>query len=219
MAELRTEEEQLDAIKRWWKENGTALVAGVALAAAGIFGWNAWQNYQENQAEAASLRYQQLVNLADAEMLGDDELAQARALADEIVDNHGRTLYADMARLIDARLAVAQDDHDAAQAALRSVIENSRRDYLKGLARLRLARLQVAQGDAEAALETLGSDIPDALAAQRADIRGDAQLALGREDQAREAWREALTHAEQRDQPIYGVQLKLEDLGVEEAIL
>ena len=42
MAELRTEEEQLEAIKRWWKENGTSLIAGVAIAAAGVFGWNAW---------------------------------------------------------------------------------------------------------------------------------------------------------------------------------
>ncbi|MDX1713508.1 MAG: tetratricopeptide repeat protein, partial [Halomonas venusta] len=80
MAELRSEEEQLEVIKRWWKENGTSLIAGAVLAAAGVFGWNAWQNYQEGQAEAASVRYQQLVNMTAGNTLADDQLANAREL-------------------------------------------------------------------------------------------------------------------------------------------
>ncbi|MCE8020956.1 tetratricopeptide repeat protein [Halomonas sp. MCCC 1A11036] len=214
MAELRTEEEQLEAIKRWWKENGTSLIAGVAIAIAGVVGWNAWQNYQDNQAEAASMRYQHLINLADG-----GNVDEARSLVVEITDNHGRTLYADLARLIDARLAVEEGDLSEARQVLESVIESSGRDYVQGLARLRLARLQVADGDADGALETLARDVPAALAAQQADVRGDALRALGRDDEARQAWQEALAVAEQRNQPIYGVQLKLDDLGVEEATL
>ncbi len=214
MAELRTEEEQLEAIKRWWKENGTSLIAGVAIAIAGVVGWNAWQSYQENQAQAASLRYQQLVNLADS-----GETDEARSLVGEITDNHDDTLYADLARLIDARLAVDEGDLEEARQALEGVIEASGRDYMQGVARLRLARLQVADGDAEGALDTLARDIPAALSAQQADVRGDALRTLGRDDEARQAWQEALAVAEQNNQPIYGVQLKLDDLGVEEATL
>jgi predicted negative regulator of RcsB-dependent stress response len=214
VAELRTEEEQLDAIKRWWKENGTSLIAGVAIAVAGVVGWNAWQNYQENQAQSASMRYQHLVSLTDG-----GNIDEARSLVVEITDNHGRTLYADLARLIDARLAVDAGDLDEAQRVLEGVIDSSNREYVQGLARLRLARLQIAEGNAEAALDTLARDIPAALAAQQADLRGDAMKALGREDEARQAWQEALAVAEQRDQPIYGVQLKLDDLGAEEVSL
>ncbi|WP_445004930.1 YfgM family protein [Halomonas mongoliensis] len=214
MAELRTEEEQLEALKRWWKENGVSLIAGVAIAAAGVVGWNAWQSYQENQASAASARYQYLINLTAGSELDAASLAEARELVVEITDNHGKTLYADLARLIDARLAVADEDLSGARAALEAVIEASNRDYVKGLARLRLARLQVAQGDAEAALSTLGAGVPEALAAQRAEVRGDAYHALGREGDAGEAWREALDLAEARDQPLYGVQLKLDNLGL-----
>ncbi|MDI5984737.1 tetratricopeptide repeat protein [Halomonas sp. M4R5S39] len=219
MAELRTEEEQLDAIKRWWKENGTSLIAGVAIAAAGVFGWNAWQNYQENQAQAASMRYQQLINQTAGNELDEADIGEARALVAEIIDSHGKTLYADLARLVDARLAVAQGDQAAARDALEGAIDASSRDYVQGLARLRLARLQVADGDAEAALATLDAGVPEALAAQRADVRGDAYHALGREDEAREAWNEALGLAEERDQPLYGVQLKLDNLGFDEATL
>ncbi len=215
MAELRTEEEQLDALKRWWKENGVSLIAGVAIAAAGVLGWNAWQNYQENQASAASARYQHLINLTAGDETDAARLAEARELVVEITDNHGRTLYADLARLIDARLAVAQEDPAGARAALESVIDASDRDYVKGLARLRLARLQIAEGDAEAALATLEAGVPESLAAQHAEVRGDAHHALGREGDAGEAWREALGLAEARDQPLYGVQLKLDSLGLE----
>ena len=76
----RSEEEQLDIVKRWWKENGTSLIAGAALAAAGVFGWNAWQNYQQGQSEAASVRYQQLVNVATANELDEQQTASAREL-------------------------------------------------------------------------------------------------------------------------------------------
>lgn len=219
MAELRTEEEQLEAIKRWWKENGMALVAGVVIAAAGFFGWNAWQDYQANQAEASSLRYQQLINLASQDDLEEADRDRAFELIDEIIDQHGDTLYADLAGLIEARLAVAQDDLVAAQAALGDVIGRTSRDYIQSLARLRLARLQLATEDPEAALSTLDEDIAESLAAQRADIRGDAYLALEREDEAREAYREAFALADEHDQPLYGVQLKLDNLGTQEATL
>lgn len=145
MAELRTEEEQLDAIKRWWKENGTALIAGVAIAIAAVVGWNAWQSYQENQAQAASMRYQHLVNLTAEAELDATRVSEAQALVAEITDSHSRTLYADLARLIDARLAVSQGELGQARDTLESLIDASRRDYIQGLARLRLARLQLEE--------------------------------------------------------------------------
>lgn len=214
MAELRTEEEQVEALKRWWKENGLSLIAGVVIAGAGVLGWNAWQGYQENQATAASMRYQQLVNLTAGNALDEAQLPEARALVEEIVEEHGKTLYADLARLVDARLAVAQGDLAGARERLQALADADSRGYVGGLARLRLGRLLVADGDAEAALDALESGVPEALAAQRAEVRGDALHALGREADAAAAWREALDLAETNDQPLYGVQLKLDNLGL-----
>ncbi|MEQ5803637.1 tetratricopeptide repeat protein [Halomonas sp. H10-9-1] len=219
MAELRTEEEQVEALKRWWKENGLSLIAGVVIAGAGVLGWNAWQSYQENQATAASMRYQQLINLTAGNALDEAQLPEARALVDEIVDAHGKTLYADLARLVDARLAVAQGDLAGARERLQSLADAGADDYVAGLARLRLARLLVADGDAEAALTALESGVPEALAAQRAEVRGDAYHALERREEAATAWREALALAEANDQPLYGVQLKLDSSGLESSEL
>ncbi|BCB06735.1 GTP-binding protein [Vreelandella venusta] len=216
MAELRSEEEQLEVIKRWWKENGTSLIAGAVLAAAGVFGWNAWQNYQEGQAEAASVRYQQLVNMTAGNTLADDQLANARELIDDITSDHGDTLYAELAQLLGARLAVQQGDLEAAKSALENVAGASSRRYVKSLAWLRLARIEIANGNPQAALSLLDESISDALAAQRANVRGDAYAALDQTEQARDAWQTALELAQTQNQPLYGVQLKLDDLGVEE---
>ncbi|WP_062359906.1 YfgM family protein [Vreelandella aquamarina] len=217
MAELRSEEEQLEVVKRWWKENGTSLIAGAVLAAAGVFGWNAWQNYQEGKSEAASARYQQLINMTAGTTLEEDQLSAAQALIDELTDDYGNTLYAELAQLLEARLAVQQGDLSAAKQALQDVASNSSRRYVQSLAWLRLARIEVAEGNPEAALALLDQPIPDALAAQQANVRGDAFLAQNQPEQARDAWQTAQSIAQTQNQPLYGVQFKLDDLGAEEA--
>lgn len=219
MAELRTEEEQLEAIKRWWKDNGTSLIAGVAIAAAGVFGWNAWQNYQDNRAEAASVRYQELVNLTTSNANDEAMLAQARDVATEITDEYDGTLYSELAQLLDARLAVQQQDLESASRALEQLIDDSSRLYVQSLARLRLARLAIAGDEPQEALDLLQQPIVDALAAQRDDLRGDAHFALDQHEDARNAWQNALTLAQEQSQPLYGVQLKLDDLGTKETAL
>ena len=217
MAELRSEEEQLEVVKRWWKENGTSLIAGAVLAAAGVFGWNAWQNYQEGKSEAASARYQQLINMTAGTTLEEDQLSAAQALIDELTDDYGNTLYAELAQLLAARLAVQQGDLSAAKQALQDVASNSSRRYVQSLAWLRLARIEVAEGNPEAALALLDQPISDALAAQQANVRGDAFLAQNQPEQARDAWQTAQSIAQTQNQPLYGVQFKLDDLGAEEA--
>lgn len=216
MVELRSEEEQLDAVKRWWKENGISLIAGAVLAAAGVFGWNAWQNYQQGQAEAASMRYQQLANMTAGGELDEEQLANARELASEINAEHDGTLYAELALLLDARLAVQQGNLEGARTALENVADSSRR-YVQSLAWLRLARVELADGNAEQALALLDKPISDALAAQRANVRGDAFAAQGDTDAARDAWETAVEVSQNQDQSLYGVQFKLDDLGAEEA--
>jgi len=219
VAELRTEEEQLEAIKRWWKENGTSLIVGAVLAGAGVFGWNAWQDYQANQSAAASASYQELLDLSSREQLDDGARSRASTLVDDLAENHGGSLYADLAQLLDAGLQVKAGELGAAREALETVIEGSDDGYLVGLARLRLARLQSAEGNHDTALATLDGDLPEALAAQRANVRGDVLIASGQSDAARDAWQQARSLAEELQQPLYGVELKLDDLGAQEATL
>jgi len=217
VAELRTEEEQLDAIKEWWKSNGSALLVGIVIAAAGVFGWQAWQRYQEGQSAEASNAYQQLIAIASSDTLDDNARKQAFDLADGLQSDHGDTLYADLAGLLEAKIAVNADNTDRARQALSDVIDDSGRPYMQGLARIDLARLQIASDDPNQALKTLEDAVPGALEAQRQSVLGDAYLALERPDDARKAYQQAQSLAQDADQTIYGLQLKLDDLGAKDA--
>ena len=42
----RTEEEQVEALKAWWRENGKSTVVAIAMAVMGVFGWQGWQKQQ-----------------------------------------------------------------------------------------------------------------------------------------------------------------------------
>nr|WP_286009710.1 tetratricopeptide repeat protein [Salinicola sp. S1-1-2] len=214
---MRTEEEQLDAIKQWWKDNGTALIVGILVAVAGVLGWQAWQRYQDGQAADASATYQQLMAVAGGENLDDNAREQALTLVDTLRDEHGGTLYADMAGLLEAKIAVEAGDNAQARDALNAVVSSSDRDYIRALARIDLARIEIADGEAQAALDTLDGEVPGALAAQRQSVIGDAYVALERPQDARDAYQQAQRLAQDADQTIYGLQLKLDDLGVEDA--
>ena len=56
-----TEDEQLADFKEWWSRNGKPLVTGGLLALVIVFGWQAFQKYQSNQSQGASMLYQQLL--------------------------------------------------------------------------------------------------------------------------------------------------------------
>lgn len=61
---MQTEDEQIAQLKDWWDRNGKPLLAGGVLALVAVFGWQGWQKYQVNQAQSASVIYQQLLETA-----------------------------------------------------------------------------------------------------------------------------------------------------------
>jgi len=62
VAAYDTEEQQIEELKKWWKENGIRVALGVAIGLGLIFGWQQWQSHTEQQAQSASGSYQQVLN-------------------------------------------------------------------------------------------------------------------------------------------------------------
>ena len=61
---VESDEEQLELIKKWWEENGTSLVTAIVLALGVTFGYRAWVDNVRETAEAASAKYENLVQAA-----------------------------------------------------------------------------------------------------------------------------------------------------------
>lgn len=187
MAEFETEEQQMEALRKWWQENGRGVLVGVVLGLGAVGGWRGWIYYSQVQAESASAIYHEMIESLMAEKY-DDIAAQAQ----EIIDDYARTPYADLAALGDARAAVAQEDYERARSRLEWARDNANQENIRYIARLRLARVQRQLGDVDQALTTLDIAFPVAFVAAAEELRGDLYLAKGDRDKARDAYGKAL---------------------------
>nr|WP_272891777.1 tetratricopeptide repeat protein [Stutzerimonas stutzeri] len=209
-----TDEEQLAQVKEWWQRNGKPLLLGGALALVLVFGWQFWQKHQLNQAQSASVAYQQLLNAALNE--GEVDAAEVSRLGTLLQKEFAGTHYAQYGSLFVAKVAVESGRLDEAATELQAVLDKPADKTLEELARQRLARILAAQNKAEEGLALLKGEAAEAFAASREELRGDLLVKLERPDEAHAAYSKAKELLSQ-DAAIGGLQLKLDDLARGEA--
>jgi predicted negative regulator of RcsB-dependent stress response len=208
--ELMDEHEKGEHVRAWLRQNGSAIVTGVAIGLAGIFGWQWYQRSQIEHRVTAATQYQALTDAVERK-----EADAVAALATELGKNYQDTPYAALAALQLADIKLAAGDTAAASEALRSVQGLSKDAALVGLANLRAARIALSGGDAEAALKLADAVPKDMYAGFVAEVKGDAMRALKRDDDARQAYQDALTALDTGAPNRRIVEMKLADLGGE----
>jgi len=171
---LLTEREQWEAFKRWVRENGLAVVAGVAIAALGFGGYRWWQARENNADLAAGAMFVQMESAFEQ-----GNSTQAFILVGDLERQYPSSPYADQARLASAKAFVGDGDLARAADELQDVMQHSHDPVLRLIARQRLARVQTAEHQPSAAIATLNGANPGALASQYAQARGDAYYAMG----------------------------------------
>lgn len=194
MADHLTDEEQLQQLKNWWKENGTSLIAAILLGLIAYFGYQWWENYQRQQAEQASALYAELqesIEVKQGETLSDDKRTTANYLIKQLQDEYATTQYAINANFIAAKIAVDADDLAAAVTPLSWVIDNGD-SSAKALAELRLARVYIALKQYDDALNQLTTEKADNYVSLVAELKGDAYMGLENWVAARTAYQEAI---------------------------
>jgi predicted negative regulator of RcsB-dependent stress response len=199
-----TEEQQVEALKKWWQENGRYLIAGVVLGLGILFGWNSWKNHKETQGMAASDLYSQLTKAVES-----SSLENAKAFEEKLVQDYDGTPYAALGALTIARLYVEQDNLAEAEAKLRWTMDNADELELKEVSRIRLAQVLVAAEKYDDALSLLDG-LPTSYTSLTEELRGDVFRAQGKIDEARTAYDRALLTAGGRSEYL---QLKRDALG------
>lgn len=205
MSVYQTEEEQVEAIKKWWKENGTSVVAGVVIGLGAVFSWQGWNSYQDRLGGEASVAFSQLVGSVNSNSRSEAASKQAELLRME----YESTSYAVIAAMTQARLKLEQGDSVAARSQLEWAMQNSSDASLKTLARLNLARILLSEGDYAAASE-LADVTSGGFAGQFAELRGDIAAAQQQLMPARDAYSQALSQNVGNPER---VQMKLDDLA------
>lgn len=208
MEGYRTDEEQVEQLKKWWEENGKSIIAGITIGLIAIFGWRGWQDHLVTQGEQASDLYEQMT----AE-IRQGKGTDVEAIAKQLNQDYKSTPYSTFSSLLQAREAVEKDDIDSAIIHLQWVLDNTDSDEFRHLARLRLSRLLLIEGNKDAALSLIEKVDSGKFAASYHELRGDILLQQGNSKAAQDAYAQALAtqNSIRGNQSI--VQMKLDDLG------
>lgn len=219
MAINAAEEETIEALKKWWEDNGKQLMLAVVVIVGGYGGWTFWQDSQTAKSNAASDLYEEILVLVNTDPLATANGVNAEPIIDlamELRDEHSDTSYARFAALFAAQQQVLQSDLDGAEESLRWILDNPREGLLVspdiGLqltTTLRLGRVLLAKGDNEAALEVATSIAPEDFEPGFAELQGDIYLAMGRNFEAKESYQAAQQAGSNSD----GLRMKLDNLA------
>ncbi|GAB6139630.1 tetratricopeptide repeat protein [Methylosoma difficile] len=200
-----TEEEQLEALKRWWKANSATTIVGVVMGVAIILGWNYWQSYQQERLQQASNAFVELNRAVAA-----NKKDSVEKLAEQLQTEYGSTHYAAYGQLLQAKFKAEQGDLPGARKILETVSASSDKE-ISNIAKIRLVRLMMANKEFEQGLKLVNEIDPASsvhFANQYDELVGDLYVALNRPEQARTSYLKAQENGHQS--PL--LQAKIDDL-------
>ncbi|EJL6635118.1 YfgM family protein [Vibrio cholerae] len=198
-----TEEQQVEAIKDWWKENGKAVIFGAVIGLGGLFGWRYYQDSVVAAQEAASQSYSKAMDALQAKGIESEGTIQT------FIDVNKETEYAVLAAMQLAKAQVDAGQLDEALAQLEWAKGATKDAALKPLLTFRVARLQAEQGQFDDALTQLTSIQEKSWAGRVAELRGDILMRKGDSAAAYAAY----TEAQQAEDASQTLQMKLDDLA------
>lgn len=203
------EEETLEALKKWWEENGRNLIVAFVVLFAGYTGWLLWANARADAAATASDLYEEILTLSLAEpgaILSEEDSNRVLAISQQLRSEFDASIYARFAALFAAQQEAERGNLADAEANLQWVLDNPEQGMFgevdEGLlltTSLRLGRVILAQGDAERALSLINAVDPKEFEAGFAELRGDIYVAMDRFIDARDAYIAAQQAGSQSD--------------------
>ena len=210
MVEIYDAHEQGEVVKKWLRENGSAIIMGLVIAFGGLFGFKQWQAWQANNKQQAYAQFEGV-----SQFLTAGKLDAAMDDFQSLQEKHGGSPYASLAALEMGRARLESKQADLAAKNYRYAMEHGKPKALRMVARERLARILLDQNKAEDALKTIeGETEISGFEARYAETRGDILYALGRKKEAIGAYQSALDALESGVGDRASLILKLESLGV-----
>ncbi len=198
-----TEEQQVEAIKDWWKENGKAVIIGAVVGLGGLFGWRYYQDTVIQASETASQSYTTAMNTLQ------EKGVDAQSDVQDFIESNEVKEYSVLAALQLAKAQVEAKDFAAALEQLKWAQSNTKDAALSPLISYRIARIETEMGNFDAANTELGKVTDTAWAGRIAELRGDIALRQGDKDAAYAAY----TEAQQAADASPTLQMKLDDLA------
>lgn len=186
--EYETEEQQVEALKKWWKENGTSLIVGLFVGVSALFGYRYYVAENSAHSVHASDMYMQLLQGAASKTIDDKTID----IQNQLINEYSDTPYAALSALALAKIEYETNDVDGASAQLELAIKHANDAVIKQLASLRLAAIYLEQKKYDEAMALLSMKHDAAFDAQYEELKGDLFSARGNITEARMAYDKAI---------------------------
>lgn len=191
MSVYMTEEEQVERIKSWWNKYGNLITIIFSLILFAISGHRYWTWHKNSISQQASVIYERMM-VAYA----DSDYKQVQSNSQRLIDDYKNTVYADVAHLTMAKVAVSNQKYALARKSLDAIIAKSNSKIMVDIARVRIARLLIAEKDYDNAQAVISKVTNKSLQPMVVEIQGDIAFAQNDKQQARELYKKAVIEAE-----------------------
>lgn len=188
MKDYETEEQQVEALKKWWKENGTSLLVGLLVGVSALFGWRYFESQEHAHALQASDLYMQVAQSAALQTIDDKSID----INNTLINDYADTPYAALSSLTLAKYEYEKNNIENAEAQLELAVKHANDEMIKQVANLRLASIYIEQKKYTEALTLLNGSHESAYDAQFEELKGDVYSAQGDSAQARTAYDKAI---------------------------
>lgn len=208
MNDYVTEDEQVERIKQWWKDNGSSVIFGLVIGIGGLAGWRFWVDYRDNINAEASVHFEDMIQAV--------EQKKSQTATDEgfkILDDYASTSYAELAHLTLAKVFVEENKFGKAAQQLQALLDSKPDMAMEMLTRERLAAVLQQQDKLDQAMALLEIDYPKSFAAAFEERKGNILAAQGNKEAAKKAYQKAQLSNPQPANPQF-LREKMDDLGI-----
>ncbi len=202
------EQEQVEALKAWWQENGRMVMLSIAVVLVGFAGIQLWRSHQAKQTGEASALFAEV-----GKQVASKDPKRVNDAAQAVIDRFGSSAYASRAELLAVEANIQAKDIAKAKTQLQWVLDHSKEDALKNLARLKLASLLLDEKNYAEALNLLAAKHPESFDALYSDLKGDVLVAQGKTEEARAAYQVAYDKMDDKSTYRNLIQMKLDSVG------
>lgn len=203
-----TEEQQLEAIKKWFQKYGSMISWVLIIVLGTVSAVRYWFHHQDVVREQASEHYMTLLSSAEQH----DETT-VKSKAQILINDFSASAYATLAALALADAAVKANDFKGAQTQLEWVIHQGKQPSLQAIARVRLMRLLIAQNKLDEALGIFDENKAMGQLTLMEELKGDILVKKQNVEGARLSYEQAYSAAPLEDRHGPLLKMKIEELG------
>lgn len=200
----KTEEQQFEEAKNWFKANSTPILLAIFICAAATFGWNFWKKHQVESAIQASTSYQ---NTMEAYL---QDPAKNQPLVAKFLEEAKGTNYATFTLLEQSKQAVSNTDYAKAADLLQTALTSTNDATLQNVIRFRLADVDYQLKNYDKALTTLSQVEGSAWEIRKQLLSADILAAKGDKVAAKSAYEQIKEKLDDQEKAL--IDLKINNL-------